>query len=205
MSHLLYLFFKPYVSYLIFLYSISQSLIVLGAEPPDRIPAGRGQLGTHPRGHDWFSIMCCGAFWRSGCGEVSRLFQGCVLHRFFLFSGFSRLRLLNGKNLDLLWGVIWKGDDVKLWMKRSSSGFLASLAGLLAAGCYEAYKIVSVVPYAFEGLPGLRRNPMAASEDDHQPNQPGRPGHCATTRPRSRAAKSGNVKAVGDLVNSENR
>ncbi len=75
-------------------------------------------------------------------------------------------------------------ETIILW------GFLASLAGLLAAGCYEAYKIVSVVPYAFEASPGLMRNPMAASEDDYQPNQPGRPRTTAQQRAQySRAAQ----------------
>jgi hypothetical protein len=71
-------------------------------------------------------------------------------------------------------------------------GFLAVLAGLLAAGCYEAYKIVAVIPSAFEVSPDVLRNPMRASEDDSQPNQPGAPRMTAQQRAQNlRAAQQG--------------
>jgi hypothetical protein len=53
-------------------------------------------------------------------------------------------------------------------------GFVASFAGLMGAGCYEAYKIVAVLPAAFESSPAVWRNPIRASEDDYQLNQLGR-------------------------------
>jgi hypothetical protein len=61
-------------------------------------------------------------------------------------------------------------------------GFLATLAAFLAAGCYEACKIVRVIPSAFEVSPGVLRNPMRASDDDYQPNQPGAPRMTAQQR-----------------------
>ena len=53
-------------------------------------------------------------------------------------------------------------------------GFVLSFAGLLGAGCFEAFKIVAVIPAAFESSPALWRNPMGASEDDYQPSRSGR-------------------------------
>jgi hypothetical protein len=53
-------------------------------------------------------------------------------------------------------------------------GFVLSFAGLLAAGCFEACKIVSVVPAAFESSPSVLRNPMMASDDDSLPSRTGR-------------------------------
>jgi hypothetical protein len=50
-------------------------------------------------------------------------------------------------------------------------GFLLSFVGLLAAGCFEAFKIVAVIPAAFDSSPAAFRNPMGASEDDYQPNR----------------------------------
>jgi hypothetical protein len=61
-------------------------------------------------------------------------------------------------------------------------GFVLSFAGLLGAGCFEAYKIVAVIPAAFESSPAVWRNPMGASEDDHQANQSG--GRRMTSRER---------------------
>ena len=53
-------------------------------------------------------------------------------------------------------------------------GFVLSFVGLLAAGCFEAFKIVAVIPAAFESSPVVWRNPMGASEDDYRPIQSGR-------------------------------
>ena len=53
-------------------------------------------------------------------------------------------------------------------------GFLLSLAALLVAACFEAYKIVAVVPAAFEASPTVAfRNPMSASDQETQPLQSG--------------------------------
>jgi hypothetical protein len=53
-------------------------------------------------------------------------------------------------------------------------GFVLSFAGLIGAGCFEAYKIVSVLPAAFESSPALLRSPMRAWEEEYRPNPPGR-------------------------------
>ena len=52
-------------------------------------------------------------------------------------------------------------------------GFVLSFAGLLGAGFFEACKIVSVLPAAFESSPVLLRSPMRAWEEDYRPNPPG--------------------------------
>jgi len=56
-------------------------------------------------------------------------------------------------------------DTLLVW------GFVLSFAGLLGAGCFEAFKIVAIIPAAFESSPAVFRNPMRASEDDYQGNQ----------------------------------
>jgi hypothetical protein len=61
-------------------------------------------------------------------------------------------------------------------------GFLLSFLGLCGAGFYEAFKIVAVIPAAFESSPAVWRNPMRGSEDDYRPNQPGRRGMTAQER-----------------------
>jgi hypothetical protein len=61
-------------------------------------------------------------------------------------------------------------------------GFLLSFFGLCGAGCYEALKIVAVIPAAFESSPAVWRNPMTASEDDYPPNHPGWRGMTAQQR-----------------------
>jgi hypothetical protein len=53
-------------------------------------------------------------------------------------------------------------------------GFVLSFAAVLVAGGFEAYKILAVIPAAFGSSSGVWRNPMAASQDDYQPVQPGR-------------------------------
>jgi hypothetical protein len=53
-------------------------------------------------------------------------------------------------------------------------GFLLSFFGLLGAGLFEAYKIVAVIPAAFDSAPAVLRNPMGGSEEDYQPNPSGR-------------------------------
>jgi hypothetical protein len=62
-------------------------------------------------------------------------------------------------------------------------GFVLSLAGLLGLGCFEACKILSVIPAAFESSPPSFRNPMWASDDDARPSQFGR----GRMTPRERA------------------
>jgi len=57
-----------------------------------------------------------------------------------------------------------------------------SLAGLFGAACFEAFKIVAVIPAAFESAPALWRNPMTASDDDYPPNLSGRPRMTARQR-----------------------
>jgi hypothetical protein len=52
-------------------------------------------------------------------------------------------------------------------------GFVLSFVGLIGAACFEAYKIVAVIPAAFESSPVVWRNPMGASQDDYQANQSG--------------------------------
>ena len=61
-------------------------------------------------------------------------------------------------------------------------GFVLSFLGLFGAGCFEAIKIVAVIPAAFESSPAVWRNPMRGSEEDYQPNQPGRRGMTARQR-----------------------
>ncbi len=67
-------------------------------------------------------------------------------------------------------------DTLLVW------GFLLSFFGLFGAGCYEAFKIVAVLPGTFESAPAVWRNPMPASDDDYQPNQPGKPRMTARER-----------------------
>jgi hypothetical protein len=59
-------------------------------------------------------------------------------------------------------------DTLLVW------GFLLSFAGLFGAACYEAFKIVAVIPAAFQSSPAVMRYPMTASDDDFPPNQSGR-------------------------------
>jgi hypothetical protein len=67
-------------------------------------------------------------------------------------------------------------DTLLVW------GFVLSLAGFVAAGCCEAFKILSIIPSAFASAPALWRNPMTAANDDSPPNQPGRPQTTARER-----------------------
>jgi hypothetical protein len=53
-------------------------------------------------------------------------------------------------------------------------GFILSLAGLFSVGCFEAFKIVSVVPGAFVSAPAILHNPMSGARNDHRPNLPRR-------------------------------
>lgn len=73
------------------------------------------------------------------------------------------------------------GDTLLVW------GFVLSFAGLMGAGCFEAIKLVSLVPAAFESSPGVLRNPMWASEEEFQPNQFGR----GRMTPQQRRAQNG--------------
>jgi hypothetical protein len=52
-------------------------------------------------------------------------------------------------------------------------GFVASFLGLFGAACFEAFKIVAVVPAAFQSGPVGFQNPMAASQSDYQPSGSG--------------------------------
>ena len=61
-------------------------------------------------------------------------------------------------------------------------GFLLSFLGLCVAGCYEAFKIVAVIPSAFESSSAVWRNPMGASQDEYTPNRPGARGMPAQQR-----------------------
>jgi hypothetical protein len=61
-------------------------------------------------------------------------------------------------------------------------GFLLSFLGLCGAGCYEAFKIVAVIPSAFESSSAVWRNPMAESEDSFPPNSAGWKGMTARQR-----------------------
>jgi|GEM_PF-6224871 len=69
-------------------------------------------------------------------------------------------------------------EDVEPWPRRPQRrrqslsdlvlvwGFLLSFAALFAVACVEAWKIVSVVPAAFEASPSVGlRNPMDAHDD----------------------------------------
>ena len=58
-------------------------------------------------------------------------------------------------------------------------GFLLSFLGLCVAGCYEAFKIVAVIPSAFESSSAVWRNPMG---DEYPPNRPGARGMTAQQR-----------------------
>jgi hypothetical protein len=53
-------------------------------------------------------------------------------------------------------------------------GFVLSFVGLMAAACFEAYKIVAVIPAAFNSSPVVWRNPMAPWTEDSPPTQSGR-------------------------------
>jgi hypothetical protein len=72
-------------------------------------------------------------------------------------------------------------------------GFLLSLAAMFGAACFEAFKIVAVIPAAFESAPSVFRNPMAASDDDSPPMQSGRGRSTARQRAENaaRAAQQG--------------
>jgi hypothetical protein len=61
-------------------------------------------------------------------------------------------------------------------------GFLLSFLGLVGAGCYEAFKIVAVIPSAFESAPAVLRNPMGGSDVDAPPNHSGWRGMTAQQR-----------------------
>jgi len=61
-------------------------------------------------------------------------------------------------------------------------GFLLSFFGLLGAGLFEAFKIVAVIPAAFESAPAVWRNPMGESQDDFPPNLRGGKGMTAQQR-----------------------
>jgi len=50
-------------------------------------------------------------------------------------------------------------------------GFVGAFAGLMGAGCFEAYKIVAVLPAAFESTSTVWRNPMRASDEEYEMNQ----------------------------------
>ncbi|MGD0813664.1 MAG: hypothetical protein ABSA83_08685 [Verrucomicrobiota bacterium] len=58
-------------------------------------------------------------------------------------------------------------DTLVVW------GFLLSFLGLCGAGCYEAFKIVAVLPSAFESSSAVWRNPMGASENEYPANPSG--------------------------------
>ncbi|HEY3862084.1 MAG TPA: hypothetical protein VGO59_09370 [Verrucomicrobiae bacterium] len=68
-------------------------------------------------------------------------------------------------------------------------GFLLSFIALLGAGCFEAWKVVSVIPAAFQSSTAVMRNPMWASSDDSGPSR----GSSAKERYRQaqRAAEEG--------------
>ena len=61
-------------------------------------------------------------------------------------------------------------------------GFVLSFLGLCGAACFEAIKIVKVIPAAFESSPAVLRNPMMRSEDDLPPNRSGWKGMTAPQR-----------------------
>jgi hypothetical protein len=62
-------------------------------------------------------------------------------------------------------------------------GFLLFFAALLGAGGYEAWKIVSVIPAAFQSSPGDWSNPMGTVYGGQRPNPYG--GKGATSRQRA--------------------
>jgi hypothetical protein len=74
-------------------------------------------------------------------------------------------------------------DTLLIW------GFVLSFVGLMGAGFFEACKIFSALPAAFESSPAALRNPMRASDDDARPNLYGRgrmtPGERARERERA--------------------
>jgi hypothetical protein len=72
-------------------------------------------------------------------------------------------------------------DMIVIW------GFVLSFAGLLGAGCFEAYKIVSVIPAAFATSSSSWSNPMNGSYGGYEPDQSG--GRRMT--PRERAQNNG--------------
>lgn len=77
------------------------------------------------------------------------------------------------------------GDVILAW------GFLLSFAGLFGAACFEAWKIVAVVPHAFEASPTVAfRNPMDHPDEDSQPVQ-SMGGHMT---PQQRAQRMGQSK-----------
>jgi hypothetical protein len=61
-------------------------------------------------------------------------------------------------------------------------GFVLSLGGFLVAGCFEACKIVALIPAAFESTPASFHNPVYGSDDDYRPNRSGRSGSTARRR-----------------------
>lgn len=64
------------------------------------------------------------------------------------------------------------------------SGFVLALAGMLGAGCFEAGKILALIPAAFESTRGVWRSPMFPSGNDEPPDQAGRRGRTAQQRAR---------------------
>jgi len=58
-------------------------------------------------------------------------------------------------------------DTILVW------GFVLFLAGLFGAGGFEAWKILSVIPAAFESASDMR-SPVWPSQQDDRPNQSGR-------------------------------
>jgi len=72
-------------------------------------------------------------------------------------------------------------------------GFVLSLVALMGAGCFEAWKIVSVIPAAFESSPEAWRIPMLYSGEDSRPNQTGR----GRMTPRERALERQRAEQQG--------
>jgi hypothetical protein len=70
-------------------------------------------------------------------------------------------------------------------------GFLLSFFTLFGAACFEAYKIVAVIPAAFESSHAYWRAPMTASDDDSPPNAYGRPRTTAKQRAQDEARSAG--------------
>jgi len=66
-------------------------------------------------------------------------------------------------------------------------GFVLSFFGLFGAACFEAYKIVAVIPAAFESSHAYWRSPMTASDDDSPPNSSGRASMTARQRAQDEA------------------
>src|SRR5581483_5139075 len=97
-------------------------------------------------------------------------------------------------------------EDVEPWPRRPQRrrqslsdlvlvwGFLLSFAALFAVACVEAWKIVSVVPAAFEASPSVGlRNPMDAHDDT-------RPVQGANTHMTPNSAPSKCPKALPDAL-----